>query len=613
MPSRFAPALSSAAALVFVLLVLGSADATTAAKKSAKSTAHRAPASEIRSPAETLAPGDTLVAKVGKRNITLAGFRDEWARLQPNQKPQAPDPVVAYKIFLGDLVSRELLSQEAERVGSRITPAQEKDIQSFWETQTKNQLFVEDVENKVQVDTTNIERFRTQLTRILYLTAYVFPTQEQAQAWYTRIVSGTPISRLEAAAKAGGEGAPQMIDLGHKIREDFNTETANTIFALAPGRLSTPVPASSGWALIQLVSWRVRPNGIASANKEAVIREMKRLAAISYKEVYRDSLAKAVHIVYREAAMDTIVNRFLLIRDRTVPNDVGGGTFNMFQPMPVFLPGDSALVLATSTLGQVTGHDLYRFLAGMNEMERPEVRSADQLRPWVDRVAFDQLLLKSALAKGYDKKPRVVREVTMRRDKYRAEQLYADSIATPIKISEKEAQAVYASDTTRWMEQENARIWVCAAATKAQGDSLIRAGQSGGNLKEIAYNFTQLGEHAEDGGMLQPFTREQCPFPAATDAIFKTPAGSFGGPIAENEGWIIFKVLEHRPTRMRPFAEVHDDVVRAMRNDREEAAMQLFLERLRKRYGVELHEEWLAKMAGTPASPPASSMSGKTP
>jgi hypothetical protein len=587
--------------LAAVATLASGAPATTHATKSAKKTTGHAPRSAPAYVAPPLAPGDTLVARIGDRNITLERFRAEWDRLPLSQRPVAPDQATAYKVFLDDLVDRDLLALEAQRIGEKLTPDQQADVDSLWHAMAKNQMFIGEVEKRVVVDSTQVERFRSQLQKILFLLAYVFKTREQAQAWYTKIVMGTPISKLEAFAKTTDPGAPDYVDLGHKIREDFNTETANIVFSLAPGRLSAPVQTAQGWALIELLRVQQRPNAIAGGSREGVIKEMRRMQAATLKEVYRDSLARSVHIVYREAAMDTILNRFLLIRERTGQNEGGVATFNMFQPLPVYQPGDSALVLATSDAGRVTGGDLYRFLASMGDIERPEIRSYEQLRPWVDRVAFDQLLLREALAKGYDRDPRVLLEVQLRRERYQVEGLYADSISNPVRISEAEARAAYEADTMAWMEHETVKMWVCAAPTKAGADSLIRVGQNGGNLKEIA-KLTQLSLFVESGGVSDYFVREQCPTPSATDSIFKTPVGKFGGPIASNEGWVFFKVLDHKPDRMRPYSEVHDDVMRSMRNDREETATQLLLGRLRQRYPVVKHEEWLVKMAGGPTA-----------
>jgi hypothetical protein len=617
--SRRAPALALAGACATLFAITtavaapagsapGSAPASkTTAKKSGQASKSLAGGAHAGSaPAYTpppLAPGDTLLARVGDRNITFAGFRDEWFGMSPNQRPMAPDPVIAYKLFLNDIITRELMGVEATRRSKPLTKAQQEDVDSLWHLLTRNQLFVEEVENRVTVDSSQVDRFRHELSHILFLTAYVFPNRDEAQGWYTKIVSGTPVSRLEAAAKQGGPGAPKEVDLGHKIREDFNEETAHTLFTLPPGRLSPPVQTDQGWALLQVTGTRLRPNAAAQGSRAAVFHEMRRMKANTYKEMYRDSLARAMHIAYREAAMDTMVNRFLRLPERTAPREEGGMNYHLFQPLPTLLPGDENLLLATTDEGRVTGGTLYRFLAGMDEVSRPEIRNLDQLRPWVDRVAFDDALLRRAIAQGYDRAPRVLAQVAKRREFYQVQALYEDSVSSTVHLSEKEVRDYYASDTTRWKLEETASIWVCGASSKAEAESLLAVAKGGANLKELAIKNTTLGDFSENGGMSQPFTRSGSPLSPITDAVFQSKEGEFGGPIASMEGWVIFKVMARTPARQRSFDEVKDDATRALRNDREEYVMQLFLGRLAKRIPIEKHEELLALFAGLSIKP----------
>jgi len=572
----------------------------TAAKKAAPALTsrvqHAADLPPYKSP--PLEPGDTLLARVGERNITLKSFRQEWADLDPDKRPNQPDPFLAYQAFLNDIITRELLAAEAAKHSWPLTAQQRSDLDSLWHAYARNQLFLEEVQKRVTVDSTQVERYRRELSKVLYLTAYVFPTQESAQAWYTRIVGGTPVSKLEAAAKEGGPDAPRIIDMGHKIREDFDENTSKILFALGPGRMSSPVPVKEGWALIQLTGTRPRPNAFSQASNTAVLYEMTRIKSVSYKEVYRDSLSKALHIAYHEAAMDTVLNRFLLLKPRTAPGVGGTMNYNWFQAMPTFHAEDMDLVLATTDRGRVTGADLYGFLLGMGDIARPEIRSLDQMRTWVDRVAFDHALLERAIKMGYDYNPYVLRQVQKAREFDYVSALYEDSVSAKVKISEQDVRAEYDRDPTRWKLEETVTAWVCALPTKAQAESLITLGKAGGNLKQLAYDFTQLGDFPE--GMTQPFTRARCPIAAATDSVFATPVGSFGGPVAAPEGYLIWKLLTRTPARARPVEEVHDDVARLLRNDREEAAMQLFLGRIAKRIPVEKHEQLLGKVAAAP-------------
>lgn len=585
------------------------AKTSTAAKKAApKSTSKVQHAADVP-PYVTppLEPGDTLLARVGDRTITLKSFRQEWASVDPAERPKAPEPLLAYKEFLNEIVTRELLGIEATRHARPLSAEQKVNLDSLWHIQARNQLFLEEVESRVTVDPTQVDRYRKQLSRILYLTAYVLPTQERAQAWYTRIVGGTPLSRLEAAAQEGGPDAPKVVDMGRKIREEFDENTADILFDLPPGRLSRPVPTAQGWALIKLTESRPRANSYAGGTDAGVLAEMRRIKTNSYKEVYRDSLAHALHIVYHEAAMDTLVNRFVLLPARAVPSTGGGMQYRMNQSMPAFQAGDADLVLATTDRGRVTGADLYRFLLGLGAIARPEIRNVDQLRSWVDRVAFDAALLHRAVEMGYDKKPRVLREVAKAREFDLVSNLYEDSVTSKVHVTDAEVRALYDADPSRWKLEETATMWVCCVPTRAKAESLITAGKAGGNLKQMAYDFTLLDAFAENGGMTQPFTRATCPVPEIADSVFRTPIGSYGGPIVSSEGWNIFKVLGHTPARSRSFEEVKDDAKASLQVAREEETMQLFLGRLRKRIPVEKHEERLAQLPGASVPRPAKS------
>src|SRR5262249_50427044 len=143
-PWRALRAFALAAACATVLAIVPAVAAPTGPAPAAKTTAKKSsPATKSHSSAghtgsppayapPPLAPGDTLLARVGNRNITFAAFRDEWFDLTPDQRPMAPSPVIAYKVFLQDIVTRELMAVEATRRPRPLTAAEQADVISLW-------------------------------------------------------------------------------------------------------------------------------------------------------------------------------------------------------------------------------------------------------------------------------------------------------------------------------------------------------------------------------------------------------------------------------------------------------------------------------------------------
>ena len=593
---------ASRLAAALVLLAAVHAAAAAPARKPVRR-AKPAPSSTLDYKQPPPAPGDTVLLRVADRYVTLADFRSEWERLPPSQRPLAPDALTAYRVFLEDLQTRDLLAVEAQRHPRTLPAPQQADIDSFHHAMTRNQLFAVDVESRVSVDTTQTALYRKELSKILYLQAYLYPTREAAQAAYTKVVGGLTPARLDEQVAAGAPGAPQRVDLGNRIREDFNEQTARVLWQLAPGRLSAPVSSKEGWALFQVIAERTRPNSVLSSGEAGLLREMRRIKANEYKEIYRDSLAHAYKVAYVDAAMDTIAQRFSLLPPRTTPRPGGGAIYNMDQPLPSFTRSDSALVLARSTLGPLTAGQILSYVSQMSPYLRPEIHSSSQLRSLVDRVAFDRVLLRRALDLGLDRDPVVRRLTARRRERYLVEALYADSVSSRVRVSETDLASYYAADTSKWRVPESVTLWVCSVDSRARADSVLALAKAGANLEQLARDYANVQEIADGGGMTRPVTRGQAPLPELEDKYFAAAKGELVGPLPAAEGWAVFKVIDKSPARGRSFTEAHDDVARAYRNEKEEEVMQAFLARLRKRYPVEKHEELLAPLAASPGAP----------
>ena len=92
-------------------------------------------------------------------------------------------------------------------------------------------------------------------------------------------------------------------------------------------------------------------------------------------------------------------------------------------------------------------------------------------------------------------------------------------------------------------------------------------------------------------------------------AVRKTPVGKVGGPFLVHfqprekvwPGYIVFRTLEQRPARLRPFAhpevqQAVEKMVRSANGQRIEERFEAFLSQLREKYAehIEIYPENLA-------------------
>lgn len=581
------PCLLAGIATLAVAVLVAAAPAAKRSK-TARAGAPAAPA------ARPVAP-DSILATVGDRVISMADLEREWRQLAPSQRPQESSPLTARQVLLDDLVTRDLLGQEAVRHPRPMTPEQEAEFAKYRETLMKNELYAQDVIHTISLEGVDRVRFRKEMTTILYLRAFAFDDREAAQAWSTRIVGGTPLARLETLARSGEPGAPVLLDLGPKIREEFADSVAAVLFSLPVTRLSPPLPHEGRWALFQVMATRVRPNGARFDEEEGFRNEYVRVVAVERREAYRAQLARQMKIRYEYVNVDTLLNRFLLLPPRLQPQESGPGNVNMNLPLPPTSEADLDLLLATSVEGRVTGRDLIAYLAETTPALRPEMRNREQMLPWIDRIAFDKELMRRAVARGLEREPGVARDLALRREKYLVEALYADSVASRVSVSDDSLRALFYADSARYAIPDQARVWGCVTETQTRADSVLKLAREGADLEQLARDWS-IAPNAEAGGMATPISPGQSSEKELERLIFSTPVGSFAGPVATAEGFAVIKVLERTPGVSRSFSQAYQDLVTEYRVRDEERQMQAFLGRLRQRYPVRTYASRVAEM-----------------
>lgn len=510
------------------------------------------------------------------------------------ERPQGSTPRDIFRSFLDDIVVRQLLAEEAMQHPKKLLPAQETELATLHSTLLRNRLFEVEVTDSVSLDGYDLDRFKSELTWALDLRAFVFDSAEAAQAWYTRLVGGTPISRLEALALREEPGAPRLIDLGRRVREQMTDSVATVVFDLPPGRFSRPVGEWGFYAIYHVTNRRPRPNSTNIDDPLVLQAEAKRLLASDERERYRRRLGVEMEIRYETVALDTIVNRFLLLPPRVEESEGGGGRVQAFLPLPPLQPSDSTLVLARTKEGAVTGRDLVLFLVDTPAYARPEVRARAQLIPWVDRVAFEQELLQRARARGLERDPGLLRELERRHEGFQVEMLYADSIESRVTFPEDSLRAIYNADSTSYDIQEVAKVWAIFVESREEAARYLADVQAGADADSIARRYSIHPESAARGGVSDFFRKGMTEFQNVEEAIFATPVQGYGGPLQTRDGWVVFRVLQKASGADRTYEDVLPELRRAYQPRDEERLMQGFLERLRVRYPVTLYPEKLA-------------------
>jgi peptidyl-prolyl cis-trans isomerase C len=200
-----------------------------------------------------------VLAVVNGKPITQSEFDVRWAEL-PESRQARYQREGGKKKFLDDMIARELLLQEARRLGlDQATDVREK-TQRYQEQLALDELVRDVMKNRVQVTQEEQEAYYMAHSSAVLASEHiraaqiVVPTAVQALEIKKQLDEGADFSKLaqkfsiDAATKnRGGE-------LGPYRKGGAAPEIEAAILTQNPGTVSEPIKVASGFALVKVTS-----------------------------------------------------------------------------------------------------------------------------------------------------------------------------------------------------------------------------------------------------------------------------------------------------------------------------------------------------------------------
>jgi peptidylprolyl isomerase len=238
---------------------------------------------------------------------------------------------------------------------------------------------------------------------------------------------------------------------------------------------------------------------------------------------------------------------------------------------------------------------------------------ADLVRTRVMQLA----VLKQAADHKWEQTPDVAWRAAQARDAVIIDSYLASQSAPEAGYpSEAEIQAAYDANKSRFLTPRQyhlAQIFlpVPADATpraeqdiqKKLRDLRAQAAKSPASFADLARVNSQDPATAGLGGELG-WVREDQLVPQIRTAVAGLPDGALSDLIRLPDGWHLVRLLGTRPASVPPLADVRDQLVRVMRQQRASQNAQKYLHDMQVQQPVELDQIQLSRLAATPATKP---------
>jgi parvulin-like peptidyl-prolyl isomerase len=543
---------------------------------------------------------DKVVASAGEIKVTLADYQGSWDRITATYRPDI-STLEGKRSFANDLVNRNILLDEAYKLGGITDPKVEAAIQKSRSNQMLQLLYRNEIESKVDVlgrDVTELYEKRKINVKASHI---LLGDVETAKRVRDEIVSGK--TTFEAAAKkysmdrstreAGG-ALPELL-WGRSIPK-FQA----LAFEMEPGVVSEPVETEIGIHLIR-VNERVakeladietlRPQLRTDMRKQLeAVRLNEFVAATEAKFALQwndDALGVLDELIATEAALDI---------DTIPPAE---------HYIPDATPEQRAMTLASWTGGTWTIGDYVDYITEQPPMNRPIRLPKHGLKEYIRAVQLrEKILMLEAAERGYDKDPEVEKaEIRIR------EQILVNLVHSRFMqaadVTEADARALYDSTMTANAQAltlpERVDMLVLVHQDPAQvREGLRRIGKGEPEAQVIGEISADMRTRMKGGrtGLIARGTYA----PQLEVEAFSGRVGKGWSQVIETEsGSGSVKVLAQEPERLATFEETKDTLMQQLAAARGEKAFEEWLQGRRSELGVEIHDDVL-ELIGKPVS-----------
>jgi peptidyl-prolyl cis-trans isomerase C len=198
-----------------------------------------------------------VLAEVNKKPITVEEFHKELEKIPPFIRPMFTQSEKGKREFLDDLITREVVYQEAKRQELEKDPEYLKRLEEFQRNALLEALLKKEVEDKAPVADEEVKQFyaahkeeyRDDKVRASHI---LVKTEEEAKSVEQEIKKGRSFAELAkkhstdaASRKTGG-------DLGEFSRGQMIPEFERAAFTLKKGEMSGIVRSEYGYHLIKV-------------------------------------------------------------------------------------------------------------------------------------------------------------------------------------------------------------------------------------------------------------------------------------------------------------------------------------------------------------------------
>ena len=520
----------------------------------------------------------TVIAEVNNEAVTAELAERSLSRLHSavmEGARAAPD----LDQLMFRVVNDVLLAQEARALGmDQESPIPEK-IETMKRDLALKKLDAVEILPRSQPTDEEVESlFQKQYRRVTFrvVTAYDLQGAEELAA---TLRSGADITVL-AEEKSVDPYRLRGGLVNNIARIDLQRSIGEVVFSLSPGELSSIIQTDLGWSVVRVDSFEpADPERLESLEPtlKGLIRQRKGNEA-------RALLAEELRRKYPAATDEDAV---ALLEPERLPDS---------RLMPTN-PAPETILVRIGDVQVVSAQEYADALTARWKGVR-NIEAARAAAPIVlDGLIENKLMVAEALARGYEKLPKIERVVHAYETELLLQRYLQEILVESVSVTEQDKKSYYEQHREEFHRPPRVRLGQVTVATEEEGARVAKDLRNGADLAWIAEQRS-LDGFKEKGGM----RGWHVPKPGGDgfdQRLFEAPTGSVLEPFSVLDQWIVLQVLERQDQGIYDFDEVSGNIRDSVFDMSFRQALDDLIKKLRSRSEIQIYEDVVASLSVT--------------
>lgn len=536
-----------------------------------------------------------IIAKAGNISITKDEFVKRY-EMMPHPNPKGLDQSELKKEFVYTLLAEKLLAQSPLK--NKIEKSQEfqaliKFIENHY---LRDLIYNKEVKEKIAIaDSEMTEGYQRSLKS--FRVKFIFSTDEkEITEIYSNLLNGVSFdSILQTRSEINEQKEAAKVSFGTMAQE-----VENEIYKLLPGQFTPPVELEEGWYICKVYEAEVKKSleqpDISNMKKVLEKRAEDKLYNQFYRKFFKgvnvntdrllfDKLSNGFYKYLSKHEKDFIIIKQVrfrftekeiseMIRDLNLTEDDKNKIFIKFKSDPISFG---------SFLEQLKLSDI-----GFQEIEENHIKNI--LNGFIYIYIQNELLVREAISRGYDKLPEVAEEIETWKEFYLSREVMKNIFKEQV-VSDEEAVEFFKKENSSIALADSVKIIEILLSNLEEAEFVLNQINKGVDFQELAAEHTIREKLKTKKG-------EYDYFPVTENGELGKIAsemkiGDVIGPIKLDEGYAIIKLIDKKEGIIKQFDqfnEAKDEIKNILRTEKMYLALDNVTAALAEEKGIFINE-----------------------